>query len=112
MSMLIKMQPGSEDEGRLDLLCSLTNLSKNTVDAIKYNLVNGAKIELSAAIYDIQVPNLVRSINKINETNHIVQQIIDFKKQAHDFQYSGKVDLNTGAGIYKCTKCGKRKAEF
>ena len=90
MSMLIKMRPGSEDEGRLDLLCSLTNLSKNTVDAIKYHLVVGAKIELTAAIFDIQAPNLIWSINKIN----------------------GKVDLNTGAGIYKCTKCGKRKAEF
>ena len=113
MSMLIKMQPGSEEAERIDLLCSLTNLSQNTIGAIKYHLVNGAKITLSATLHDIEIPNLVRSINTINETNGIVQSIIDFDKYrtGHDFKYSGKASLKTGLGIYKCTKCGAEKEQ-
>lgn len=73
--MMLKMQAGVYTNEFIDLLCQLTKLNENTVNAIKYHLVKGATVELSAAVHSIRVPNLIRSLNTLNEINYIVDQI-------------------------------------
>ncbi|HEY7864644.1 MAG TPA: hypothetical protein VIC51_01415 [Psychromonas sp.] len=78
-NMQLKMQPGAQSNEEVDLYGKLTSLEENTLTAVKYHLCNGATIKLASAVFDLKEPNLIRAVNKINEVNETVQQIIDFR---------------------------------
>jgi predicted transcriptional regulator len=70
------MVPGAESKKRFALLLQLNpKFGENTKNALKAHFTDGWNIELVCCAFDIQQPNLVRSIKKLNETNDIVEQI-------------------------------------
>ena len=108
--MLIPMQPGTESEQRINLLLTIASkLSENTKDALRRHFVMGADTDMCCFIYDLRQPNLARSIKRLNEINHLVEQIkeidlyhiTDLKRMAHarpDCTYdpdSGEVNRTT-----------------
>ena len=73
--MIIPMQPSSESSKRIELLLSLGKFSENTQEALKRHFVTGMSIDVCCCLYDILQPNLMRSIKRLNEINHVVEQI-------------------------------------
>ena len=72
--MLIPMQAGGESEESIRLLLSLVKFSENTEKALVLIFASGYEQELAAYVCDLKAPNLSRSIKRINEVNHIVEQ--------------------------------------
>tara|TARA_R110000772_G_scaffold125384_4_gene232080 strand:+ start:181 stop:438 length:258 start_codon:yes stop_codon:yes gene_type:complete len=79
--MNIKMQQGAESKKRLELLYKLTKFSDETKQALTYHFDKGANIELAANVFNLKAPNLIRSINRLQEVNNTVESIkqIDFE---------------------------------
>ena len=69
------MQPTTETPQRIKLLLSLGKFSQNTQDALLRHFVTGMSIEVCCCVYEILQPNLARSIKRLNEINHVVEQI-------------------------------------
>ena len=73
--MYIRMQPGTECEQRMTLLLSLCRFNDNTQQAMLRYFVNGWTLELLAYTFNIQKPNLVRSIARVQDVYDTIQQI-------------------------------------
>ncbi|MFC4699362.1 hypothetical protein ACFO4O_04215 [Glaciecola siphonariae] len=96
--MNIPMQPGIESKERITLLCALVGkFSPNTVDALIRYFTGGATLDLCCCIYDIKLPNLTRSINRLNEINGIVEQIKQIDLNHLSDKYSKTIEVNLSA---------------
>lgn len=69
------MQPSTESLERINLLLSLGRFNENTQDALRKHFVQGFDIEMCCYLCDLRQSNLVRSITRLNEINHVVEQI-------------------------------------
>ena len=74
-TLRIKMQPGTECEQHITLLLSLCRLNDNTQQAMLRYFVNGWTLDLLAYTFNIEKPNLVRCITKVQEVYDTIQKI-------------------------------------
>lgn len=74
--MIIPMQAGIESKERIELLLTLTpKFNDNTKKALRFHFVNGGDVAMCSFMFGIAQPNMQRSINRLNEVNHTVEQI-------------------------------------
>lgn len=69
------MQPSTEPEPRIKILLELGRFSDNTADALIKHFVEGKGIDTCCWENDIAQPNFQRSIKRLNEINHLVEQV-------------------------------------
>lgn len=74
--MLIPMQPGTESEKRIKLLLLMVGkFNENTQEALIRHFTTGMTIDMCCCLHDIKIPNFMRSINRLNEMNDLVEQV-------------------------------------
>jgi Adhesin biosynthesis transcription regulatory protein len=71
---------GGHSQEQLDLLLKLTRISSDSIkSALSDYLVLGRSDSLSAAKYDVLLPNFTKALVSLNKTTEIVEGLIEIR---------------------------------
>lgn len=81
---VLPMSQGNNDPDLINCLLELSKLNDNTKKALRQYFVYGMDINLCCNNYGLRQPNLKRSIDRLNEINHIACKIVRIYLNAKD----------------------------